>query len=141
MKPIKYLPAQLSPEDLEAEQKCRIIIDGRDKKRGYYQIQEIYETLLLKGEAFTLETIQKFIPQHSVQHIRLCLSEEQKLAMKRLRDSYRDVQEAFASVQSEGGATSFTEIARRAGCSTMTAKYNMTEEQISWVESNSSWRH
>jgi hypothetical protein len=139
MRPIKYLPAQLSPEDLEAEQRIRMILDGRDKRTGWRLIQEAYDILMAKKAPFVLEDIKEFVPQHSINHIRMCLTDEQKLAMRRLRDSYQAIQRAFQEVQEEGGVVNFTEIGRRAGCSSTTARYNMTAEQVPWVEENSSW--
>jgi hypothetical protein len=139
MRPIKYLPAQLSPEELEAEQKIIIIKTGRDKRKGFYEIQATYEAFMERGELFTIDDIASALKGHSSNHVRLCLTETQKEAMRALRSNYQAIQRAYEEMREAGGTVGYAEVARRAGVSSSTAKYNLTPEQQEWVEKNWTW--
>ena len=141
MKPIKYLPAQKSPYELEMEQAYLEIMSTQGgPKKGWRRIQEAYEALFAEPEPFTIDDIAARVPEVSSNHIRFCLSDEQKQAMRARRSPKAEIDQAFLEMTLEDGPVSMTELARKTGYNVVTLQYHLTPEQQEWIQKRRSWK-
>lgn len=140
MRPVKYLKPQLSPEDLEMEQACHQIMSTQGgPRKSWRKIQEVFESFMKKSEPFSFDDMALLIPEVSSNHIRSCLSNDQKQAMRERRSCRTQIQAAFYEMQLDSDRISISEIGHRTGHSSATVEYHLTEEQKKWIVENRRW--